>query len=176
MFLLRLSKGEEDKVCSWCFPVSHGSLFLSEQSLLLALTCLCDTLVRSEFSPGWARRMWWQRFLSLWSHRSSLLTDWLVSTCPHLKTIAKEVSSTKLFWIARPAVWFPVLRSDLPGPGTAVSVHRVVKGMLAVTKCLHSQGLNSSPRLEQSRHKAKGHRMPVVLYKSVSPGIPGLGH
>lgn len=44
MFLLRLSQQEKDAARSQCSPVSHGSLFLAEQGLLLALAPLCDTL------------------------------------------------------------------------------------------------------------------------------------
>lgn len=114
MFLLRLSKGEEDTVCSWCFPVSHGSLFLSEQSLLLALPCLCDTLVSSEFSPGWARRMWWLRFLCLWSHGSSLLTGRLAceymppfeNNCQRSQQYKTVLNRETCSSISCPGVWF----------------------------------------------------------------------
>lgn len=52
----------------------------------------------------------------------SLLTGKLEYVYP-FKAIAKEVGSTKLFWIARPAVPFPIPGCNLRDPFTVVLVH-----------------------------------------------------
>lgn len=157
MFLLRLSKVGKDLICSWCFPVSHGSL--SEQSLLLALPCL----VSSEFNPGWARRMW-QRFLCLWSHGSSLLMGRLAceymppfeNSCQRSQKYKTVLNCKTCTSISCPGLWFT------GSWHSSFSTQSLLKGcQLWRSACTH-QACISGPRLEQSRYKVRVHHMPMV--------------